>query len=64
VGGERRQSLIDVEIARKEFRLDVLKLREELGAIVPPLRPKEPAAETKVARPTVPAAPPAAQSSA
>jgi hypothetical protein len=38
--GSERQSLIDVELARTEFRLDVLKLREELGSIVPALRPK------------------------
>jgi hypothetical protein len=38
--GSERQSLIDVELARTEFRLDVLKLRERLGSIVPALRPK------------------------
>jgi hypothetical protein len=32
VGGER-QTLIDVELKRTEFRLDVLKLRERLAAI-------------------------------
>jgi hypothetical protein len=32
MGGER-QSLIDVELARNEFRLDVLKLRQQLAAI-------------------------------
>jgi hypothetical protein len=32
VGGER-QSLIDVELKRTEFRLDVLKLREQLASI-------------------------------
>jgi hypothetical protein len=32
VGGER-QSLIDVELARTEFRLDVLKLRKQLSEI-------------------------------
>lgn len=32
MGGER-QSLIDVELKRTEFRLDVLKLREQLAAI-------------------------------
>jgi hypothetical protein len=42
MGSERRQSLIDVELARTEFRLDVIKLREQLGAFVPGLRPKGP----------------------
>jgi hypothetical protein len=32
VGGER-QSLIDVELKRTEFRLDVLKLRKQLTEI-------------------------------
>ena len=32
MGGER-QSLIDVELARTEFRLDVLKLRKQLAEI-------------------------------
>ena len=31
--GVQRQSLIDVELARTEFRLDVIKLREQLAAI-------------------------------
>jgi hypothetical protein len=32
VGGER-QSLIDLELARTEFRLDVIKLRKQLSEI-------------------------------
>ena len=32
MGGER-QSLIDVELARTEFRLDVLKLRKQLSEL-------------------------------
>ena len=32
MGGER-QTLIDVELKRTEFRLDVLKLREQLAAV-------------------------------
>jgi hypothetical protein len=32
VGGER-QSLIDVQLARNTFRLDVLKLRKQLAGI-------------------------------
>lgn len=52
--GSERQSLIDVELARTEFRLDVLKLRERLGSIVPALRPK--ASPALAAPPPVPAA--------
>jgi hypothetical protein len=50
--GSERQSLIDVELARTEFRLDVLKLRERLGSIVPALRPK---ASTALTPPPLPA---------
>ena len=32
MGGER-QSLIDLRLKRNEFRLDVLKLREQLASI-------------------------------
>jgi len=52
--GSERQSLIDVELARTEFRLDVLKLRERLGSIVPALGPK--ASPALTASPAVPAA--------
>jgi hypothetical protein len=55
--GSERQSLIDVELARTEFRLDVLKLRERLGSIVPALRPKASPAPTA----PVPPAPAAAE---
>jgi hypothetical protein len=55
--GSERQSLIDVELARTEFRLDVLKLRERLGSIVPALRPKSSPAPTA----TVPPAPAAGE---
>jgi hypothetical protein len=44
MGSERRQSLIDVELARTEFRLDVIKLREQLGKVIPSV-PKRPAVE-------------------
>jgi hypothetical protein len=49
MGNERSQSLIDVELARTEFRLDVIKLREQLGRFVPRLRPSRPAAQRDVA---------------
>ena len=41
MGNDRRQSLIDVELARTEFRLDVIKLREQLGKVIPSM-PKRP----------------------
>jgi hypothetical protein len=31
--GSERQSLIDLRLARTEFRLDVLKLKEQLAAL-------------------------------
>jgi hypothetical protein len=56
--GSERQSLIDVELARTEFRLDVIKLRQRLGEIVPALRPKTPPpAATTVNGVPVPAEP-------
>ena len=58
--GSERQSLIDVELARTEFRLDVLKLRERLGSIVPALRPKA----SPVSSPPPPALPAAVETDA
>ena len=41
--GGQRKSLIDVELARTEFRLDVIKLRKQLAEIgVGPDREKAP----------------------
>ena len=41
--GDERQSLIDLELARTEFRLDVLKLRKQLAQIGVGRDPDKPA---------------------